>query len=136
MLKTNNLNSKRMVFWPDNLMYISFAFMLTAGLFALFVNYLSLPIMPFPVFIILASGLFFYSQRIVIDDEYVYGPSAYGRRRLRIKIPRPDVETFFEKKLWFGNIAIRHKHSSNQIWVPYFFYSKEVIEKLKVILLG
>ena len=92
-------------------------------------------ILPFHIFIIFVLILFFFSQRIVINDGNITGPSAYGKRRQRIKIPHNEAEVFFEKgRFGFGQIVIRHKHSSKQILVPYLYFAGMTIKEMKQIL--
>lgn len=128
------MDDNRKIYWPDNPMYISFSVILTTGAFMLFINYLYIPMFPFPLFLMLVLTLFFYSQRIVVDDKYIAGPNAYGKRRKRVRILRTDSEAFFEKNMIGGQVVIRDKHSSKQIIVPYVYFTANTIEEFKTLL--
>lgn len=125
------MNSK--TFWPNNPIFLTFNIVITFIVFSLMIYSFKWPItLPFHIFIIFVLILFFISQRIVIDEENITGPSAYGKRRKRIKILRNESEVFFEKgRFGFGQIVIRHKHSSKQILVPYLYFAGITIEEMK-----
>ena len=134
-MECNKLSERRKVFWPDNPVYISFGVSSTAASFLIFIKYLNWTLCPFPVFLMAVFVSFFYTQRIVVDKEFVSGPIAYGKRKKITKIPRYEAEAFFEPgKMGFGNLAIRHKHSSEQILVPCLYFSSSSLEELKHIL--
>ncbi len=128
------MNSR--TYWPNNPIYLTFNIVITFIVFSLMIYSFRWPIvLPFHIFIIFVMLLFFYSQRIVIDDESIIGPSAYGKRRQRIKLPRNESEAFFEKgRFGFGQIVIRHKLSSKQILVPYLYFAGFTIDELKEML--
>lgn len=127
---------ERKIFWPNNPIYLTFNGVLTFIAFLTMLNTLKWPmLLPFPILLLLAMGLFFFIHRIVIDAENIYGPSAYGKRRVRVKIPRKEMEVFPEEgKFGFGSIVIRHKHSSKQIHIPYLYFATCTIQELKGIL--
>lgn len=124
--------SKR-IFWPDNMTYIAFSVMVTAGAFTLFVKYFSWPLIPFPLFLMAAQTIFAYAQSIIIDNRFVYGPTAYGTRKGRVKIPFNEAEGLFEESRFSKEFIIRHKSSSKQITVPYKYFASSTIKELKEI---
>lgn len=125
----------RKVFWPNNPIYLAFHILLVFVTFVLMLEVLKWPILvPFPTFIMVVLVIFYFSQRVVIDDKYIHGPIAYGKRRKTTKIPRTEAEAFFEEgKYGFGHIVIRHKHSSKQILVPSMYFASFTIEEMKKI---
>lgn len=122
------------IFWPNNGYYISFSLMLTTGVFLLYFKEFQMPMPPYVIFIGVISLAYFFSQRIIIDEKNVTGPSAYGKRRNRTTIPRSEAEAFYENRS-FGNgyLVIRHKTSTRQIFVPFYFFSKENINQIMEI---
>jgi|GEM_PF-2984627 len=122
------------IFWPNNGYYISFSLMLTTGVFTLYFKQFEMPMPPYVIFIGVICIAYFFSQRIVVDDKTVRGPSAYGKRRNRTTIPINEAEAFYENRKWGnGYLVIRHKTSSRQIYAPLYFFSKGTINKLMEI---
>ena len=135
MNKSVKVSDKTKTFWPDNPFYVSFGVMITAGGFIILKNHLLFPILySFPFFLMAVVVLFMYSQSIVIYENEITGPTAYGKRRMRTTIQKKDCEAFIEKKIFFKQIIVRDKNSSNQILVPKIYFSDATIEKLIDIL--
>lgn len=105
--------------------------MLATGVFIIYFKQFEMPMPPYVVFIGVISLAYFFSQRIVIDEKSVTGPSAYGKRRNRTTILKDEAEAFYEHRSWGnGYLVIRHKTSTRQIFAPFYFFSKRSINQI------
>ncbi len=76
-------------------------------------------------------AIFFYSARLVIDNETIEGPVQYGYFG-RAKIPRHEYQVFFnQKKSGCRCFVIRHTLSGKQFDMPYFIFKSSTIDTLR-----
>lgn len=126
------MNNDKLIFWPDSGYYLSFGILLSLGVYGMLYHQLGREApLSIPVFLITVVIFYTFRQRIVVDTEYVVGPSAYGNIR-RTKIPKAEAEAFYtERGLGMGYLIIRHQFSNKQIFAPISIYSPKTFKTIQ-----